>query len=233
MNPPGSSSEPGGTPAGSSGGQTIYYASIPGVALTSGGQTCVSTSTFPFTSLAAAQAFNSRFDAMWAALLSTYKLCSAYPGGQAPNMVITPSILAAQYWQANGQNLLPIPKPYIGPGYALTGKRAYLETNSPLADTFTDPTPAGTLTIAVHGQFYVDWGDGTPSQGPFAMAGAAYPNGQITHVWDRIGSYRVGVSERWTATWNLAGQSGGLTGLSTQGLIPAFPVKQVESIINR
>ncbi|MGH9307623.1 MAG: hypothetical protein ACRD0I_12180 [Acidimicrobiales bacterium] len=188
---------------------------------------------FPFNNRADAQIFSQRFTAAWDALLRVYKLCTSYPGGAKQPTPILPQILAGQFWQAHGQNLLPHPRPYIAPGFALTGKLAYLETNSPLVDSFSDSTPIGVLTIQVKGQYLVNWGDGSSPQGPITIAGTPYPTPNITHVWDQMGSYDVTVTENWTATWTLAGQSGSLGGLSTSGTIPGLAVEQVESIINR
>ncbi|MGH9071548.1 MAG: hypothetical protein ACRDX8_10395, partial [Acidimicrobiales bacterium] len=76
------------------------------------------------------------------------------------------------------------------------------------------------------------WGDGDSNDGPYDSAGGPYPNGTITHYWDYDGTYDIVVDEDWTATWTLAGASGTLTGLQTEGTIPNFRVSQVESVRN-
>ena len=144
-----------------------------------------------------------------------------------------PGAVAAQFWANEGENPLLRPAPRIQPGYAVTGKTAYLETGGTTAQVFSDPTGGGVLQIHATGQFWVDWGDGTALQGPFDNPGAPYPDGTITHTWTNPGGYTVTVYETWTATWSLAGQSGALGGLRTVGSIPGFPVKELVSVRNR
>ncbi|HEX5265174.1 MAG TPA: hypothetical protein VFW24_00220 [Acidimicrobiales bacterium] len=164
-------------------------------------------------------------------LTPQWPMCQGAPA--APAGPAAPAAIAAQFWSSQGENALVKPAPRIRPGYAVTGKTAYLETGGTMAQVFNDPTGAGALQIQASGQFWVDWGDGTPLQGPFDSTGAPYPDGTITHVWSDTGSYAVTVYERWTARWSLAGQTGTLAGLRTVGQIPAFPVKELVSVRNR
>ena len=159
-----------------------------------------------------------------------WPLCQGAPAGPAAP---APAAIAAQFWNSQGENPLMKPAPRIRPGYAVTGKTAYLETGGTVAQAFNDPTGAGPLQIQASGQFWVDWGDGTPLAGPYDSTGAPYPDGTITHVWADTGSYVVTVYEKWTARWSLAGQTGTLGGLRTVGRIPAFPVKELVSVRNR
>ncbi|MGH9128738.1 MAG: hypothetical protein ACRDY2_07175 [Acidimicrobiales bacterium] len=149
-----------------------------------------------------------------------------------PTPSATPAQVAASVWVNQGTNLLPSPHPYIAPGKGLAGLPGYLEVRAPLRATFSDPTRLGTLSMAASAVVYVNWGDGTPTGGPYHSAGGPYPTGTITHYWDYDGTYTITVSEDWTATWDLAGRSGTLTGLQTYGRIPSFPVGQVESVRN-
>ncbi|MGH9071685.1 MAG: hypothetical protein ACRDX8_11100 [Acidimicrobiales bacterium] len=143
-----------------------------------------------------------------------------------PKPSATPAQVAASVWVNRGTNLLPSPHPYIAPGKGLAGLAlaGYLEVRAPLSATFSDPTRLGTLSVAASAVVYVNWGDGTPTGGPYHSAGGPYPNGTITHYWDHDGTYTITVSEDWTATWTLAGHSGTLSGLQTYGRIPSFPV---------
>lgn len=143
-----------------------------------------------------------------------------------------PSAVAASYWAQQGANQLPSPHPYIAPGYALAGLPGYLEVRAPLTATFTDSTRLGTLTIQATATVWVNWGDGDSNDGPYHTSGGPWPNGTIHHYWDNDGTYAIVVSEDWSATWSLAGQSGTLGGLQTQGSIPKFEVGQVESVRN-
>jgi hypothetical protein len=143
--------------------------------------------------------------------------------------VPTPGEVAEQFW---GEIPLPKPQPRIAPGYAITGKRAYLETNGVLAQPFSRETPLGTLTLEAKGTYTVDWGDGTTT-GPHDLEGAAWPDGGISHVYAHRGTVTVTVTEAWEATWRLAGQSGTLTGLSTNAAITDFPIQEVQAVRTR
>lgn len=144
----------------------------------------------------------------------------------------SPAAVAAGFWINQGTNFLPRPHPYIAPGEGLAGLPMYLEVRAPLAATFDDPTRLGTLAIHATAQVYVDWGDGTPTSGPFDNPGAPWPNGAITHYWDYDGTYRITVWEDWTATWTLDGSRGSLGGLQTSATIDHFRVGQLESVRN-
>lgn len=157
-----------------------------------------------------------------------YPPCPAQP--QAPGVAApaeTPSMIARRYWELVP---LPRPKPYIGPGRAITGKLAYLETQGEVAHTYTNNTIFGLLEIVATGRYFVDWGDGT-SDGPYAHEGDEWPDGRITHQYIDVGTYDVVVTERWTATWRLAGQSGSLRTLQTVGRFDDFPVQQIQAVI--
>jgi hypothetical protein len=108
---------------------------------------------------------------------------------------------------------------------------AYLETNGEIRHVYNNSsTPFGPLEIVATGRYYVDWGDGETT-GPYSIEGKAWPDGQITHEYIWVGTYDVVVSERWTATWRLGGQSGTLRELRTTGRIEDFPVRQVQAVI--
>ncbi len=129
---------------------------------------------------------------------------------------------------------LPVPKPTIPPGYAITGKTAYLVTNGTTSPPkFAEDTPLGPLTIEATGRYLVDWGDpGLPGwTGPYAGEGQPWPDGQITHVYDVAGSYTVAVHEEWSAVWRLAGATGVLNGLATNATIPGFRAEQLQAVI--
>lgn len=138
-----------------------------------------------------------------------------------------PALIAALYWE---RIPLPEPRPYIAPGWAITGKLAYLETNGELRHVYTNSTPVGPLEIVATGAYYVDWGDGETT-GPHTTEGRAWPQGEITHdyVWAR--TYDIVVTERWTATWSLNGRSGTLRELRTTGTIDDFPARQIQAVV--
>lgn len=151
------------------------------------------------------------------------------PGQAATPVVETPSMIARRYWE---RIPLPRPQPAIAPGRAITGKLAYLETRGEISHTYTNDTVFGPLVIVARGSYKVDWGDGTTT-GPHGVEGKPWPNGEITHDYIDIGAYDVVVTENWTATWSLDGQSGVLRTLQTTGRIDDFPVEQLQAVIRR
>jgi hypothetical protein len=130
---------------------------------------------------------------------------------------------------------LPSPQPHIAPGWGLAGKAAYLEVNSPVTYTAqVTCAPFGVLTATLDSEVWVDWAD--PHHpglaGPYSSAGAPWPDGDITHVYQDSASYTITVYQRWVARWQLAGQSGTVPGLETQGSLD-FEVRQVQAVRNR
>jgi hypothetical protein len=142
-----------------------------------------------------------------------------------------PATLAVRFWQTIP---LPVPKPTIPPGYAITGKVAYLVTNGTTAPAaYAENTPIGQLTIQATGEYLVDWGDGTQPvwTGPYPAEGQPWPSGQITHTYDNVGTYSIELREQWTAVWHLAGAAGDLGGLVTGATIPGFRAEQLQAVI--
>ena len=234
----------GGTPAastaggqadvavtGTSSGSPLYPVETPEV-IVQGSSFCLTYTTTWITSQHTADTLNAVNERQAEALQRQWPLCqgaqvAAGAGGVPPGQV------AATFWDSQGSNPLLVPSPRIEPGWAVTGKTAYLETGGRTAQGFQDPTGAGPLQIEASGQFWVDWGDGSGLQGPFYTAGGPYPDGTITHTWTTTGTYVVQVFENWTASWTLGGQTGQLGGLRTVGEIPGFQVKQLVSVRNR
>lgn len=152
-----------------------------------------------------------------------YDLCP--PGTRSAQAGAT--AIAIRAWE---EVPLPVPKPHIAPGRAITGKWAYLETRNHTSFEFRRDTLVGTLEIRATGKYTVDWGDGEVS-GPHSIEGKAWPDGEIRHDYISIGSYSVTVTERWTATWQLGPWSGTLRELRTVGRIDDFPVEQIQAVI--
>ncbi len=147
------------------------------------------------------------------------------PGEPAP--AETPSMIARRYWE---QVTLPRPQPTIAPGRAITGKSAYLETRGQTSRTYTNDTIFGPLHIYASGSYTVAWGDGSTS-GPHAYEGGPWPSGRIMHDYVDVGSYDIVVTQKWTATWSLGGQSGVLRTLQTTGRLDDFPVQQIQAVV--
>jgi len=131
---------------------------------------------------------------------------------------------------------LPAPRPYIAPGRAITGLRAYLEPNLEveLVDgratyTGTRSTPLGEVAIRATGTYMVDWGD--ERTGPHVGPGGPWPDGNISHVWTDMGTYDVVVSVEWDVAWRMGAESGRLTA-PTEAAIVGFPVNQVQAVLH-
>lgn len=157
-----------------------------------------------------------------------YQRC---PSGAGPET--TPALEAVSFWRVTGEDMLPKPSPRIAPGYMLAGKLAYLEAGSQPTARFEHPTPLGTLVIEATSLLFVDWGDGPGLDGPHVGPGGPWPDGNVTHFWTTTDRYDIRVIQRWTARWTLAGATGTLQGLETQGLIDDFEVRQLQAVRNR
>lgn len=163
-------------------------------------------------------------------ILETYPPCPEQPAAPGdPTPIETRAMVAARVWQ---HIPLPKPGPTIAPGRAITGKLAYLETKGEVSHTFRTETVFGTLELVAHGSYSVDWGDGEKS-GPFLVEGLPWPDGTITHIYQRVGKYDVIVTENWTADWSLGDENGILPTLRTTGAIPQFPVEQIQAVITQ
>lgn len=129
----------------------------------------------------------------------------------------------------------PGPEPHIAPGYAITGKLAYLETRGPTSEVRRLETPLGTLVVTLRAtRFTVDWGDGSGAdQGPFPAPGRPWPYGTARHGYTVAGRYDVVVTQLWEAEWGLAGEGGTIPELTSVGTIPGFEARQVQAVRNR
>jgi hypothetical protein len=146
-----------------------------------------------------------------------------------PQAVLNPATLAQSFWQTIP---LPVARPTVPPGWAITGKPAYLVTGGATRPAaFTEATPLGELSVQATGRYWVNWGQGGGWSGPYAGEGRAWPNGTISYVYDNVGSVTITVRETWTATWSLGGAAGTLGGLQTTATIPAFPIRQVQPVL--
>ena len=151
-------------------------------------------------------------------------------GGRVPAPPPQPSVIAEQ---TIVDLPLPEPAPQIDPGYAIAGLRVFLETgNSTSHDFGSIDTVLGPLSVTATSTYTVDWGDGTTT-GPHASAGGPYPDGDVTHLYQSATTVDVTVTQNWTASWSLAGQSGTVTGLVTSGVIDGFVVRQVQAARQR
>ena len=168
--------------------------------------------------------------------IASYQLAYRVPicqGLVAPIPTLSPGAAAQMVWR--DQMKLPPPQPYIAPGKAITGLRAFLEIRGPRPATQSVNVFGYALTInATVSSYDVDWGDGSWSRG-LTSSGGPWPHGDVRHVYTTQGTYTVRVLERWAGTWSVAGGgSGSVDGaLSSEGRIDAFPVMQVQAVRNR
>lgn len=132
---------------------------------------------------------------------------------------------------------LPAPAPVIAPGWAITGKPAFLEPNLAVPVVGGKPTVSetrstdlGDLALTAVAVYRVDWGD--TETGPHAGPGGPWPDGNIVHTWTDMGTYNVVVTAVWAVDWRLGAASGRLS-VPTVGTIPAFRVEQVQAVRNR
>ena len=158
-------------------------------------------------------------------LMGQYDFC---PGVERP--VRSPAVVA----RSVVEEFTPTPpRPHIAPGYAITGKPAYLETNGNLAPaTDTRTTELGDIEVTFRGTYTVDWGDGTPVE-THTAEGKPWPDGTIRHTYTHTGHYDVVVTANWTATWRIGTTTGEITdGLTTTQTIEDFEVRQLQAVRN-
>lgn len=204
-----------------------YVAHFPALVPDAGGGYCIQPQRRYFSERRDAVAYDVEQEQRWLMLVRNYELCSHE---SAPGV---PAAEASQYWRQIGEDLLPRPQPRMAPGFMLAGKLGYLEANTPITAHYEHATPLGPLVIEATSTLWVDWGDHGGLDGPFAGPGAPWPNGTITHFWTDADRYDIRVVQRWTATWALGGRRGQLAGLTTEGRIDDFEVRQLQAVINR
>src|SRR5688572_13796794 len=108
--------------------------------------------------------------------------------GDCPKDVTTapmppsPGELAREFWDVRR---LPSPNLKVVPGYAIVGKRVYLQLVGPARTTFDVANPIGTnIAIEATSRYVVDWGDGSPPV-TTTNQGGPWPDGDVTHVYDK------------------------------------------------
>ena len=205
-----------------------FYATFPTVVRQPDGSSCIRMRRQAYPTVVAAAAAEDAQNALWRLAAASFPLCQRTPVPEA-----TPAAQAAEFWRVVGEDLLPKPAPRIAPGYMLAGKLAYLEAGTVPTAAFEHPTPAGVLRIEARAEGWVDWGDGSPLDGPYDDPGGPWPHGTITHYWTDVGHYDVRVIQRWTGRWVLGTESGELAGLETEGVIDDFAVEELQAVINR
>ena len=161
-------------------------------------------------------------------LVPAHGVCSNSP--VAPRARPTPGVAAALAWERQVQ--LPEPALHIAPGWALTGKTAYLEVTGPRDLNRQYEALGYPIAIDATSTLDVDWGDGTVERG-IRRRGGPWPDGDITHVYTDLGTYTVTVTQRWTANWRVGTQQGVIADrLVTTGSLQ-LEARQVQAVRNR
>ncbi|MCC5949956.1 MAG: hypothetical protein JJT89_16000 [Nitriliruptoraceae bacterium] len=100
------------------------------------------------------------------------------------------------------------PEPRIVPGYMITGMVAYLETGRDLTiEETVDAGPPGLpvlVELRATGSYTVEWGDGTVT-GPHDTPGGPWPDGDVTHTYERADTVDIVVRDTWELQWRFAG----------------------------
>jgi hypothetical protein len=151
-----------------------------------------------------------------------------------PGEAVDPAALAESIaWQRWFSVTPPTPAPRVQPGWMLVGKRAFLETGSPVTTSWDFPVPEldSTLVISASSGYTVDWGDGTTT-GPHASPGGPWPDGDVTHLYRDAAGYTITVDQTWTATWQVGGYSGALPARVRTAALD-LPVREVQAVRNR
>lgn len=179
-----------------------------------------------------ARAFNYVYDRRSAEAneLANLSLCPTEPGAAAPApQPPSPGELARDFWDVRH---LPAPEPKVVPGYAVVGKRVYLELAGRPRTSFDVPNPIGPqVRIDATSRYVVDWDDGTTTT--TASQGGPWPHGDVTHVYDTARPrVTIRVTQVWSATWTAGPAGGGLDDLRTAGEV-TLAVEQVQPVRNR
>ena len=158
--------------------------------------------------------------------------CPVDPADALPQEVVEAAVRDAAFAQ------LPRPQVSIPPDFGLAGLRMHLVTGNDHTLTYGPETFELDLdvlqlnvTFSATGSSRVDWGDGTVTS--HEVAGAPYPDGQVTHVWTDVGSYDITVTDTWTVDYDAEIVSGQLTGTLDAVTLPGFEVTERRAVRTR
>ena len=151
-------------------------------------------------------------------LVEIYDVCPPAEEGEAVPPEVIAEIEVLRFWATK-----PVPRMEleIDPGWAITGLRAYLETgpDSATAQTLTFDTPVGQAVADITADYIIDWGDDTSVE-QYSVNGGAWPNGDISHVYQWAQPVTVTATQHWTGTWRMT--SGPAAGVG--GQLPQLPM---------
>jgi hypothetical protein len=148
------------------------------------------------------------------------------------------SQVAADVWQ-HVENL-PAPTLTAQPdGFAITGKKVFLQIHGPTTWTRTIDNPIGDdVVITATSEYVIDWGDPTDEASRHHITrsqGGPYPDGDVTHVYThKTAQTTIRVTQRWTATWQAGGRTGTLSQLTTEAQPPlTIEVRDLQAVRQR
>jgi hypothetical protein len=209
-------------------GQPVTYILDPTVRIDPSGQVCVYVGEIPGEPGSIAEQTN---EAHTFELLGMYPLCQGSP---RPPAQPTPGGAAALAFE----QLVTLPQPTISipPGYTVAGLRTYLVIGGPQR---LDPEPIDALgysvTLHITSTYDIDWGEDGPDRYATrvtSQGGRGYPDGDVFHVYTTKGTYPVTVTQRWTATYEIAGgESGTIADVLSTSATSSLPVRAYQAVV--
>jgi hypothetical protein len=123
----------------------------------------------------------------------------------------------------------PAPELFIAPGFALPGKKAFLESDGPDQYTATGIAYGDQVSwTCAYTSSYVDWGDGSASgrSAFFRYESGEWPDGGVWHIYDEPGNVTVDVTDYWSCILSVNGtpQDVPIDSFSTN----TFPIEIIE-----
>jgi hypothetical protein len=131
------------------------------------------------------------------------------------------------------QDAIPMPTPdiWLAPGWAIVGKRSYLELSTPTQQTGIVThrgLPINYICTVASAQ--IRWGDGNTTTFTRNETGP-YPNGGVSHWYDEPGRYTPTVQEIWSCQVSYRTQTRTVTVTPPAGTFPNFEARELQAVI--
>jgi hypothetical protein len=126
---------------------------------------------------------------------------------------------------------MPTPKMWLAPGWAIVGKRSYLELSTPTQQSGVvvhRGLPINYVCSVANAE--IRWGDGSVEQFTRDQTGP-YPNGGVSHWFDEPGSYTPTVQEVWSCVVSYRNQSRTVAVTPPAGTFPNFEARELQAVI--
>jgi hypothetical protein len=104
-----------------------------------------------------------------------------------------------------------------------------------------DPAPIDVfgyqVRLHIASTYDIDWGDTTPTHitKNVKSQGGPYPDGDVWHVYETKGAYTVRVTQRWTATYEIAGPApatGTIADVLETTTSQELPVSEAQAVVD-